>query len=501
MRHASMSEVNSLLGNVPMPEGLSVIPLGTVADLGEMAQVVWNNARPGTTVLHGCAFRQGNRLQFSGAVSLEDYQRIVVVDQAQPYSTLEAAGMHANRPVVHSHLTKTVKYLKTTAAVGEPFILASFTLNYGADFWGARPDAEQKTSNFGEGDRSAILYVVSIPGALVSPAVLVLGGHATLVVSDGAHRTTAINVLAGKIGRDKNGGEIRYKGKLTDPNTLLANAVPILIVFDDEPERVKQDFADCASTSPIKPAMRAAFDSRSAHSRAVQELIRAVPVLQKAVEATASGMSPARSSPRIYTTAALRSFFNRAEEHIEALAKVDHPDIFPQKVAGEPVKRQRRDEAELMWAKINDLMTPYYDTLRSPQYASTFWTLLLEHLPPLKAIKPHYEATDEAKTGARPIDLREQYDGLGSIWLKPSGLSVLARLYAECLYRNLNTVKMVKLFAKLPDNPETKERGGLWSPLVRIRVGDTDEKQRKSVVGTQAIVGDIWQKQLAALIA
>jgi hypothetical protein len=479
----TMNEIAAMIGNVPMPEGLSVVPLVDGIELAEKAnelnRVSQADSSQTILILHGCAFRQGNRLQFSGAVALRDYQRIARVDTAEKHSTMEDVAQHANRPTVKSHLSKTEKYLKETAAKGEFFILPSFTLNYGAEFVGAYT---------GEGDSSATLYVVATPGALVSPAMLVLGGAAQLVVSDGAHRSDALKALTGgPVWRTPEPGgkssSVKIKaGKLADPSKLLTNAVPILIVFDDDPARVKQDFADCASTSPIKPAMRAAFDTRNAYSRAVQDLIAAQPLLRKAVEATASGMSPSRHSPCIYTTAGLRSFFARACEHAETLIAKDKPALFP-------TERLAKDEAEDVQRRKNEVLKPHFDAILSSRRSSEFWSVLFDYLPPLKEVRPIYETE---KTVV-PVDVKNKYDGLGSIWLKPSGLSVLARVYAECIVKKRNMVKAVKNFAGLPDDPE--DEGLMWISLVRIRENE-GQPPSKSVVGTQQVIDAIWQEKL-----
>jgi len=120
-----------------------------------------------------------------------------------------------NRPISPQHVNEIAKYLLET----ENYILPPFIFN-----------CRTPIKIFAYGDGTVKIGYAVIPNDL------------ELFITDGQHRIAAIAKA------------IEEKPSLSRDN------VAVQIVFEEDRDRIQQDFADCAKNKPIAPALLAAFD-------------------------------------------------------------------------------------------------------------------------------------------------------------------------------------------------------------------------------------------------
>lgn len=134
-----------------------------------------------------------------------------------------------NRPLIHQHVDEITKYLLET----ENYILPPFIFNASTPI---------KVFAFGTG--------------VVKFGYAVLPTNVELYVTDGQHRLKAIAKA------------IAEKSELQD------DSVTVLVVQEDDIDRIHQDFADCAKNKPIPPALLAAFDVSNLLSKLTRQISR-----------------------------------------------------------------------------------------------------------------------------------------------------------------------------------------------------------------------------------
>lgn len=134
-----------------------------------------------------------------------------------------------NRPLIHQHVDEIAKYLLET----DNYILPPFIFNSSTPI---------KVFAFGTG---AVKFGYAI-----------LSTNVELYVTDGQHRLKAIEKA------------IKEKSELRD------DSVTVLVVQEDDIDRIHQDFADCAKNKPIPPALLAAFDVSNLLSKLTRQISR-----------------------------------------------------------------------------------------------------------------------------------------------------------------------------------------------------------------------------------
>jgi DGQHR domain-containing protein len=134
-----------------------------------------------------------------------------------------------NRPLIHQHVDEIAKYLLET----DNYILPPFIFNSSTPI---------KVFAFGTG--------------AVKFGYAVLPTNVELYVTDGQHRLKAIEKA------------IKEKSDLRD------DSVTVLVVQEDDIDRIHQDFADCAKNKPIPPALLAAFDVSNLLSKLTRQISR-----------------------------------------------------------------------------------------------------------------------------------------------------------------------------------------------------------------------------------
>ena len=350
---------------VTVPRSLEIMTVATVSELwSELGNLV-SSGYDGH-ILQGQAYLQGNRLFFNSSASVEVLLDIASVRTASKKDTVEEVMTNYNRPTEPAHLTKTAAYIRDEAGKGGPFILPAFILNVGTH-------STVIESQFDDDDFELPLprlIVVEHPGVVVLTAVLVLPAGIKLPVIDGAHRIKGFNVVWKKLANGKDADPISLK-------RVMANAVPVIVGFEESLAQVHQDFADCAQTKPMAASVKSTYDTRDRAASAARAILQGNPWLMKHVDGTAAGLNVSATSPHVYTLAALRSHAERIRE-LDVAHHTEH----------------LQDDA-----------------------LTAFWGEVLTGLDVFKQLG----------SGASPSDVR-LING-GSVWLKPAGLTLLARAF------------------------------------------------------------------------
>lgn len=167
---------------------------------------------------------------------------------------------YTNRPIIPEHVRAISEYLVET----DRYILPGITLNV-----------------------KEVIKVYSIRSASpVKMAILVLPAHATFYVTDGQHRLKAVaDALAKK-------------------PTLRDDALPVTIVVEADEDQIHQDFADCAQTRPIPPALLTLYNRSDELSKLTVEVAQSVPFFEKRLEKIGNTVS--KRSTNFYTLNHLR---------------------------------------------------------------------------------------------------------------------------------------------------------------------------------------------------
>ena len=371
---------------VTVPGNLEIMTVATVSELwSELGNLV-SSGYDGH-LLQGQAYLQGNRLFFNSSASVEALLDIASVRTASKKDTVEEVMSNYNRPTEAAHLTKTAAYIRDEAGRGGPFILPAFILNVGTH-------STVIESMFDDDDfelAAPRLIIVEHPG-VVQAAVLVLPAGIKLPVIDGAHRIKGFNVVRKKLAN----------GKDADPMSLkrvMANAVPVIIGFEDSLAQVHQDFADCAQTKPMAASIKSTYDTRDRAASAARAILQGNPWLMEHVDGTAAGLNVSATSPHIYTLAALRS-------HAE---------------------------------RIRELDVAHRTEYLQDHVLTAFWAEVLTGLDVFRQLG----------SGASPSDVR-LING-GSVWLKPAGLTLLARAYWHAQGAGLGHMELLTRLSGLDD--------------------------------------------------
>ena len=339
-------------------------------------------------LLQGQAYLQGNRLFFNSSASVEALLDIASVRTASKKDTVEEVMSNYNRPTEAAHLTKTAAYIRDEAGRGGPFILPAFILNVGTH-------STVIQSMFDDDDfelAAPRLIIVEHPG-VVQTAVLVLPAGIKLPVIDGAHRIKGFNVVRKKLAN----------GKDADPMSLkrvMANAVPVIIGFEDSLAQVHQDFADCAQTKAM--------------ARIDQIHLRHPGPGGFGRSCDPSGQRLAHGTCRRDSCRSQRLGDQPAHLHS----------------GGPPEPRGAHPRARCL-----PIATEYLQD----DALTAFWAEVLTGLAVFRQLV----------SGASPSDVRV-ING-GSVWLKPAGLTLLARAYWHAQSVGLGHAELLSRLAGLDD--------------------------------------------------
>lgn len=144
-----------------------------------------------------------------------------------------------NRPLMSPHVNEIAKYLINT----ENYVLPPFIFNC-----------------------STPIKVFAYGTGAVKFGYAVIPSNVELYVTDGQHRLKAIE-------------------KAIRERPLLKNdSVTVLIIEEDDIDQIHQDFADCAKTKPIPPALLAAFDVSNILSKLTRQVSKELVVFDRRID-------------------------------------------------------------------------------------------------------------------------------------------------------------------------------------------------------------------------
>lgn len=375
-----------LSSSVTVPKKLEIMTVPTASALWTEVGDLVSSGHNGS-ILQGQAYIQGNRLFFNSSAPVETLLDIASVVAARKKDTVEKVMNSYNRPTEASHLTKTAAYIRDEAGKGGPFILPAFILNVGTH----STVIESISDDDDEELPAPRLILVDKPG-VVHSAALVLPARIKLPVIDGAHRIKGFDIVKKKLANGKDADPILLR-------RVMANAVPVIIGFENRLAQVHQDFADCAQTKPMAASVKSTYDTRDRAAQAARSILDGNSWLMAHVDGTAAGLNVSSTSPHIYTLAALRS-------HAERIRELDVEN-----------RTEFLDDAVL----------------------TAFWSKILTSLDVFKQLV----------SGVSPSDIR-MVNG-GSVWLKPAGLTLLARSYWHAHSTGLGHEDLLTLLAGIDD--------------------------------------------------
>jgi DNA sulfur modification protein DndB len=180
-------------------------------------------------------FRQGKRINMTGALPLNWLRSRLEPRSAKKNGKLRDAKNALNRPEIPEHARAIGKYLKENYA--GRYILPPLTLNI-----------QQRVN----------LYTVDFQSE-VRPGYLVIPATAKLGITDGQHRRSGVIHALDEL--DQDGSE-----------ELARHGVAVMVTCETETAQIHQDFADCSRTKALPPSLLAVFDMRNPANRLVTDL-------------------------------------------------------------------------------------------------------------------------------------------------------------------------------------------------------------------------------------
>ena len=144
-----------------------------------------------------------------------------------------------NRPLMRPHVNEIAKYLINT----DNYVLPPFIFNC-----------------------STPIKVFAYGTGAVKFGYAVIPSNVELYVTDGQHRLKAIE-----------------KAIIERPS-LKNDSVTVLVIEEDDIDQIHQDFADCAKTKPIPPALLAAFDVSNFLSQLTRKVSKELVIFDKRID-------------------------------------------------------------------------------------------------------------------------------------------------------------------------------------------------------------------------
>lgn len=204
-----------------------IVTLATAIDAQNAAYS--DAATSGARVFYCHVYEQGGRTHLTFSLSFNLLLEIVKLNRPRPTGSKSNVEEFVNRPIIPSHVEEIKNYLLET----EKYIIPAFTFN---------TDTPIRVFAFGSG-------TVKFGYAVIAPNI-------KLYVTDGQHRIKAIEEASQK------------------RPSLLNDGATVLIVQEQDLDQIHQDFADCAKTKQIPPALITAFDVGDVLARLTRELAK-----------------------------------------------------------------------------------------------------------------------------------------------------------------------------------------------------------------------------------
>lgn len=214
-------------------------------------------------------FRQGNRVNLSGAMTFGMVSQLLYSRSAKARDTIEGVVATTNRPEDKKHSDEIADYVLRNRKL--KYYLGTLSLNI----------QEPLTLYTSQGESKLQL------------AYLVLPKTARISITDGQHRQSAIKKALDRLPPDQ-------------LQEFANESISVLITCEMDISQIHQDFADASKTKPLPPGLLAVYDMRNPANRVVIELERNVSLFKGRIDSTSKTLS--KNSSLLYTANQLRQF-------------------------------------------------------------------------------------------------------------------------------------------------------------------------------------------------
>ncbi len=184
-------------------------------------------------------YEQGRRNHLVFSLPFNQLVEMAKLQSAEAKKNKSNPEEKKNRPLMPQHVNEIAKYLLET----ENYILPPFIFNC-----------------------SSPIRVYAYGSGAVQFGYAVIPSNVELYVTDGQHRLEAI------------------KKAIPERPELRNDSVTVLVVQEEDIDQIHQDFADCAKTKPIPPALLAAYDVNNILSKLVRQLSRELVIFEKRID-------------------------------------------------------------------------------------------------------------------------------------------------------------------------------------------------------------------------
>jgi DNA sulfur modification protein DndB len=206
-------------------------------------------------------FRQGARTSFAGAMAIRQIAKHVsLINESKKGDSPDQVLTQKNRPIMPDHVAAIANYLSENA--GEPDNVKKGRYILPPVSWNVKEHVRVYT-----GPSSSSVKI----------GYLVLPDTASLEHTDGQHRIhAALQALAAMSDNDR--------------DFFALDAIPFMIVCEEDVRQIHQDFADAAKTRAIPPSLLTVYDLRQPVNKLVIDLIERCPVFRGKIDSTSKAL-------------------------------------------------------------------------------------------------------------------------------------------------------------------------------------------------------------------
>ena len=184
-------------------------------------------------------YQQGGRNHLVFSLPCNLLLELGKLQSAETKKNKSNAEEKINRPLMRPHVNEIAKYLINT----DNYVLPPFIFNC-----------------------STPIKVFAYGTGAVKFGYAVIPSNVELYVTDGQHRLKAIEKA------------------IAERPSLKNDSVTVLVIEEDDIDQIHQDFADCAKTKPIPPALLAAFDVSNFLSQLTRKVSKESVIFNKRID-------------------------------------------------------------------------------------------------------------------------------------------------------------------------------------------------------------------------
>lgn len=366
------------------------------------------------------AFRQGKRTVATGALPMSWVRNRLETRSAK--SAKKGGSMHDaeaawNRPEIPEHSQSIAKYILDNYE--KAYIIPPLSLNI---------------------QHHVHLYIPDYPSDFI-PGYLVIPGSATLAITDGQHRRTAI---------------VQAMEQMDEATAakFASDAVSVMITCETDLNQIHQDFADCSKTKSLPPSLLAVYDRRNPANRLVSDLERLCPLFRGRIDPTSKTLS--KKSTFLFLVNQLRQLVKELLAGTYAMADAD----FEKRAIELLGQEEQYNTAVQQFSEYINYLTGFTkDPSTSEGGAEPRW----KSDPSIAAIAVWHEIANlplgTLEISQVPVKREE-----GWICLTATGLNIIGRV-GHKLFTNAELLKNWKLYAAKMGDPQIidwKRSAGIW---------------------------------------